>query len=202
MKHIADYKDPFHAVLEFEKSLADFTGSPYCITTDSCTHAMEISFRLINHSGPVSFPAKTYLSVLMTMHKVGVKYYLKDIDWKDYYIFEGSKIWDCARYLKKNMYQPGTLQCLSFGRTKPLAIGQGGCILTDDKDFYIRASRMRYDGRDIFSFAPWNLQKEFQEKVDYLMNLYYLVYLFLNRLMNLNYLMIGKKLLLHMMLLH
>jgi dTDP-4-amino-4,6-dideoxygalactose transaminase len=169
MKTLSDYQDAFFAIRDFEKAVAEFTGAPYCVTTDCCTHAIEIAFRLANNKSPVKFPARTYLSVLMTMHKVGTDYVLEDRPWRDYYIFEGSKIWDCARYFKKDMYVAGSTQCVSFGRTKPLTIGRGGCILTDDAELHRRASRMRYDGRDIFSFAPWDSQKEFEVGYHYYM---------------------------------
>ena len=45
MKTIADYKNPFDAIPEFESAVAKYTGAPYCVTTDCCTHAMEIAFR-------------------------------------------------------------------------------------------------------------------------------------------------------------
>jgi dTDP-4-amino-4,6-dideoxygalactose transaminase len=162
MISLGDYKDAFDAITDFESAVVKYTGAPYCITTDCCTHAIEIAFRLAHTGQAVSFPARTYLSVLMTMHKVGVEYTLKDLPWRDYYIFEGTAIWDCARYFKKDMYVSGSIQCVSFGRTKPLEIGRGGCILTDNYDLYQRANRMRYDGRDIFKYAPWVEQKEFE----------------------------------------
>ena len=158
---LSDYADAFDAILDFESAVAKFTGAPYCVTTDCCTHAIEIAFRLAHNGSEVAFPARTYLSVLMTMHKVGVKYTLEDRAWRDSYVFKGSNIWDCARHFEKDMYVTGAIQCLSFGRTKPLEIGRGGCILTDDKELYQRASRMRYDGRDIFNYSPWSSQKEF-----------------------------------------
>jgi dTDP-4-amino-4,6-dideoxygalactose transaminase len=60
------------------------------------------------------------------------------------------------------MYVPDSIQCISFGRTKPLELGHGGCILTDNKELYERASRMRYDGREIFKYTPWDSQIEFE----------------------------------------
>ena len=36
-----DYADPFDAVLDFERAVADYTGAPYCVTTDCCSHAIE-----------------------------------------------------------------------------------------------------------------------------------------------------------------
>jgi dTDP-4-amino-4,6-dideoxygalactose transaminase len=171
---LSDYADAFEAILDFESAVAKFTGAPYCVTTDCCTHAIEIAFRLAHNGSQVAFPARTYLSVLMTMHKVRVKYTLEDRVWKDYYVFQGSKIWDCARYFQKDMFVPGTIQCVSFGRTKPLEIGRGGCLLTDDVELYQRASRMRYDGRDIFKFSvgtkhTWDVQKEFEIGYHYYM---------------------------------
>jgi dTDP-4-amino-4,6-dideoxygalactose transaminase len=162
MIKLSDYADAFDAIKDFESAIAEYTGAPYCITTDCCTHAIEIAFRLAHDGSDISFPAKTYLSVLMTMHKVGVKYTLEDRAWHDSYVFRGSNIWDCARYFKKDMYTSGAIQCISFGRTKPLELGRGGCILTDDKELYERANRMRYDGRDIFKYAPWDSQVEFE----------------------------------------
>jgi dTDP-4-amino-4,6-dideoxygalactose transaminase len=174
MISITDYKDAFLAIKDFESALATYTGAPYCITTDCCSHAIEIALRLTHDGSPVSFPARTYLSVLMTMHKLDIKYDLEDIAWRECYQFKGSKVWDCARLLRPNMYVPGTLQCLSFGRTKPLQINRGGCILTDDKDIYQRASRMRYDGRDIFEFSigkehSWAAQQNFEVGYHYYM---------------------------------
>lgn len=160
MKTLSDFKNPFDAIIEFEQAIADYTGAPYCVTTDCCTHAIEIAFRL-NPVRYVEFPAYTYLSVPMTMHKLGIDYQLQDIKWKDYYCFKNSNVWDCARYFKENMYAAGSIQCVSFGMTKPLQIGLGGCLLTDNKDVYESASRMRYDGRDIFNYSPWAKQKEF-----------------------------------------
>ena len=58
------------------------------------------------------------------------------------------------------MYRAGTMQCLSFGHTKPLPIGHGGAILLDDKKAYETILRQRYDGRDL-TVAPWQDQKTF-----------------------------------------
>lgn len=158
---LQDYTAPFDAIKDFEKAIASYTGAKYCVTTDCCTHAIEIALRLTHNKSMVAFPAKTYLSIPMLMHKLNIPYELKDQSWRDYYQIEGTKIWDCARYLRTDMYVSGTIQCLSFGRSKPLEIGQGGCLLTDDQYLYEQASRMRYDGRDIFNYSPWSTQKEF-----------------------------------------
>lgn len=167
MKSLIDYSDAFLAIRDFESALCDYTGAPYCVTTDSCTHAIELALRITHDGSPVTFPARTYLSVLMTMHILDISYELEDIDWRESYQIKGTRVWDCARQLAPGMYQPGTIQCLSFGRTKPLEIGRGGCILTDDAEVYRRASMMRADGRDIFRYSigaehSWARQKNFE----------------------------------------
>lgn len=174
MRSLNDYTDAFLAIKDFEQAICEYTGAPYCVTTDCCTHAIEIAFRISHDGTSVSFPAYTYLSVLMTMHKLNIPYELEDTQWRESYQFKGTQIWDCARSFKPNMYETGTLQCLSFGRTKPLQIGRGGCILTADVEFYKRASRMRYDGRDIFEYSigmehSWATQKEFEIGYHYYM---------------------------------
>jgi len=166
---ITDYNDPFDAVLDFERAVAHYTGAPYCVATDSLTHAMEIAFRLTFNNNLVMFPARTYLSVLMILQKLNIPYMLTDEEWSGEYEFKGSKIWDSARRFDRHMYRDGQVQCVSFGRTKPLEIGRGGCLLTDNRELYEAASRMRMDGRNIFKYKPWSTQGEFNIGFHYYM---------------------------------
>lgn len=155
----------FDKILKFEQELAEFTGAPYAIMTDCCTHAIELCLRY-DQITDCSFTPFTYLSIPMTMHKLGINYsYFPDHlphrqHWSGEYKFEGTRIWDSARRLEKDMYRPGMMQCLSFGHTKPLHIGHGGAILLDDKQAYETILRQRYDGRDL-TVAPWQDQKTF-----------------------------------------
>ena len=149
----------FEKILEFESALAKFTGAPYAVMTDCCTHAIELCLRYDNIQR-VTFPAHTYLSIPMTMHKLGIKYNYNDKLWTGEYQFIGTRVWDSARLLKQNMYRPGQLQCLSFGYGKPLEIGRGGAILTDDIEVYKVLKHQCYDGRDL-SITPWEDQKVF-----------------------------------------
>lgn len=149
----------FDKILEFERALAEYTGAPYAIMTDCCTHALELCFRF-DRPRHVRFSAHTYLSIPMLMHKLGVTYELLDGDWIGQYPFHGSRIWDCARRLERGMYQPEQLQCLSFGHGKPLQIGRGGAILLDDKVAYDIMIKQRYDGRDL-DISPWQEQQVF-----------------------------------------
>jgi dTDP-4-amino-4,6-dideoxygalactose transaminase len=150
----------FDKIFEFEQALAKFTGAPYAVMTDCCTHAIELCLRYDNVSR-VLFPAHTYLSIPMTMHKLGIEYSYSDKLWTGEYQFIGTRIWDSARLLKQGMYRAGQLQCLSFGYTKPLEIGRGGAVLTDDVEIYDILSQQRYDGRDL-NISPWENQKVFR----------------------------------------
>jgi len=150
----------FEKITEFESALAEFTGAPYAVMTDCCTHAIELCLRYDNIQR-VTFPAHTYLSIPMTMHKLDITYNYTDKLWAGEYQFIGTRIWDSARLLKQGMYRPGQLQCLSFGHGKPLEIGRGGAVLTDDVDVYTALKHQCYDGRDL-SITPWEQQKIFK----------------------------------------
>jgi len=150
----------FEKITEFERALAQFTGAPYAVMTDCCTHAIELCLRY-DKSTRVLFPAHTYLSIPMIMHKLGISYDYTDKQWIGEYQFISTRIWDSARLLKQGMYRPGQLQCLSFGHGKPLEIGHGGAILLDDLDAYNTMIRQRYDGRDL-NTQPWEDQQEFE----------------------------------------
>jgi dTDP-4-amino-4,6-dideoxygalactose transaminase len=154
----------FNKLFEFEQALADYTGAPYVVLTDGCTHALELCFRYdkITHT---EFSAYTYLSVPMLMYHLGIKFTLTDQTWQGEYQFESTRIWDSARRLEHQMYRPGQFQCLSFGWTKPLQLGKVGAILTDDFTAYKYLSRMRSDGRDLS--IPW------QEETNLLLGYHY-----------------------------
>jgi dTDP-4-amino-4,6-dideoxygalactose transaminase len=150
----------FEKIAEFESALAQFTGAPYAVMTDCCTHAIELCLRY-DKSTRVLFPAHTYLSIPMTMHKLGISYDYTDKQWIGEYQFISTRIWDSARLLKQGMYRPGQLQCLSFGYDKPLSIGRGGAVLTDDVEVYDALKQQCYDGRDL-TVSPWENQKIFK----------------------------------------
>jgi dTDP-4-amino-4,6-dideoxygalactose transaminase len=156
----------FDDIRRFEVALANYTGAPFAIMTDCCTHAIELCLRQ-DKIKECTFTPFTYLSIPMTMHKLGIKYdYFPDTlkhrqEWVGEYKFEGTRIWDSARRLEQDMYKPGMMQCLSFGHGKPLRIGRGGAILLDDEVAYRDIIRMRYDGRDL-NIMPWVNQGTFK----------------------------------------
>jgi dTDP-4-amino-4,6-dideoxygalactose transaminase len=149
----------FAPILSFEKKLAAYTGAKFAIMTDCCTHAIELCLRYELPSN-LAFTAYTYLSIPMLMHKLNIEYRLIPEEWVGEYQFHGSRVWDSARRLEKNMYRDGQLQCLSFGRNKPIDIGRGGAILLDDERAYDIILQQRYDGRDL-TVSPWENQKDF-----------------------------------------
>ncbi|CAB4133646.1 DegT/DnrJ/EryC1/StrS aminotransferase [uncultured Caudovirales phage] len=149
----------FDDILTFEQELAKYTGAPYSIMTDCCTHAIEMCLRY-KKVKKTQFSAFTYLSIPMTMHKLNIEYELVSEKWDGEYRFYGTDIWDSARLLAPKMYREGMMQCLSFGQGKPLQIGRGGAILLDDREAYGILLRQRYDGRDL-QYQPWEMQRVF-----------------------------------------
>ncbi len=154
------YLSTFDKIFEFERELAAFTGAPYVVMTDCCTHAIELCLRY-EQVAHCEFTAFTYLSIPMTMHKLGISYRLLNETWTGEYRFAATNIWDSARRLESNMYRSGMMQCLSFGHGKPLQINRGGAILLDNKTAYDAIIQQRYDGRDL-NCKPWQSQKIFR----------------------------------------
>lgn len=167
---LANYDDPYKAVSDFEQKLSNLTGAPFVVTTDSCTHALELCIRLNKRHvmNPIGLPAKTYISVPMMLHKIGLQYEYTDYQWFDEYELKGTNIWDSARRCQQGMYMPDTMQCLSFGHGKPLEIGRGGAILLDNYEDYNLLKTMSYDGRDL-RYNKWEHQKTFAVGYHYMM---------------------------------
>jgi len=157
----------FDTLFKFEKALAEYTGAPYAVVTDGCTHALELCFRL-DRITYTEFTAFTYLSIPQLMYKLNVSYELKTEYWNSAgeYQFAKTNIWDSARLLKPTMYRSGMKQCLSFGHSKPLELGKAGAILLDSEWQYRELSKMRSDGRDL-RIAPWQDQLTFGEGYHY-----------------------------------
>lgn len=149
----------FQSLFDFETALAEYTGAPYVVLTDSCTHAIELClrFEVVRFC---EFTPFTYLSIPQLMHQLDISYSYKPEYWSSIgeYQFYNTRIWDSARRLERNMYREGQLQCLSFGHGKPLQLGKAGAILLDNKQEYEALSCMRSDGRDL-RIKPWEDQE-------------------------------------------
>lgn len=147
----------FESIKIFENKIAEFFGAPYAVAVDCCTHGIELCLRHQNISR-IDVPKRTYISVPFLAKKLNIKLKWKDENWQDYYYLtkNSTPIIDAAVLWKKDSYISGTLMCLSFQFRKHLALGRGGCILTDNKETASELKKMSYDGRhpDI----PWREQ--------------------------------------------
>lgn len=156
----------FDKILKFEQALGAFTGAPYVVMTDCCTHAIELCLRYVSPYKIVRIPARTYISIPMTLRKLDIEYMYEDEQWIGEYQIKETNVWDSARQLSVGMYRPGQMQCLSFGYEKPLEIGHGGAILLDNAQAYRTLLRQRYDGRDL-RITPWQEQRVFEQGYHY-----------------------------------
>jgi dTDP-4-amino-4,6-dideoxygalactose transaminase len=143
-----DFNNNNDFILLFEKKLREYTNAPYVVLTDSCTNALFLCLINLNNKIIVDVPRKTYVSVGQAVVNSGHAVNYVDDDWNGYYNLGGTNIYDYAVNFKRDIYIPGTLQCLSFQQKKSIGIGKGGAILTDDKAIYLKLKRMAWDGRD------------------------------------------------------
>jgi len=141
----------FDIVTRFENEIAEYFGAPYAVSTDCCTHAIELCIRYTK-TKKISIPKHSYVSVPMTAMKLNIDWSWREEEWKDFYCLN-NKIIDAAVLWKKNSYIPGTFMCLSFQFKKHLPLGRGGMILTDDKTAYEELIKLGYDGRT--RDKPW-----------------------------------------------
>lgn len=158
VKAFYDYDDARELVDIFEREVAYFAGSTYAVSTDCCTHALELSLRLkaeigeLKYGDTVVIPEYTYVSVPMTLAKLGLKWKYKDEKWEGLYEINTpglTRVVDGAVRWRRSMYIYGSLHCLSFQIKKRIPIGRGGMILTDNKDYYDWLKLASYDGRDL-----------------------------------------------------
>jgi dTDP-4-amino-4,6-dideoxygalactose transaminase len=140
---------------DFESLIANFFGAKYAVSTDCCTHAIELCLRLKEFNN-VTCPNHTYLSVPMTFSKLGLTWKFNRMNWEDYYYIGNTNVIDAAVLWKENSYIPGTLMCLSFQFKKHLSLGRGGMILLDNEKDYTDLKAMVYDGRE--RDIPWGDQ--------------------------------------------
>ena len=100
----------FEVVMEFEKKIAKFYGSPYAVAVDCCTHAIELCLRY-KEVKKYTVPPNTYPSVPNLAQKIGIEFEWEEQDWKDYYYLGGTNIIDGAVYWKRDGYVPNSLMC-------------------------------------------------------------------------------------------
>ena len=146
-------KMEFDIVDKFERTIADYFGSPYAVATDCCTHAIELCLRYEQYD-QIQIPEQTYISLPFTAEKLGLKWsWKKNYKWHDYYHIWNTNIIDAAVLWEENTYIPGTYMCLSFQFKKHLNLGRGGMILCDNLEHQKLLKKFRYDGR--LDDIPW-----------------------------------------------
>ena len=177
---------------EFEKSLCDYTGSPYAITLDNMSNGLflalyyEKNIKKSLNGDTITIPSRTYPSVPCEIIHAGLKVNFKKAQGKTLkgaYQLEGSNVWDSALSFTHNMYKHNTHMCISFtGPYKHFKLSKGGAILTDDHDAYLWFKRARYSGRrecsyhdDYFDMLGWNfyMMPELAARGLLLMNQFY-----------------------------
>lgn len=162
----------YQIVKNFEKNVAEFTGSQFAVAVDNCTNAIFLCCKYLNVKN-VFLPNRTYPSVPCSVIHAGGKVSFRDKNWIDdgFYKLDPYPIYDAAHMFEKNMYKTKTsctdkksFMCISFSATKPINIGKGGMILTNDKKSVDWFKQARYCGRhekslmdDNFEMLGWNM---------------------------------------------
>ena len=163
--------NPYKIVKMFEEEIADYTGSPYAVSVDSCTNALFLCCKYLKVK-EVEIPSKTYLSVPQSIINSGGEVVFNPSlnNWKGIYQLSPYPIYDAAKRFTSEMYIPGSLMCISFHIKKHLKIGKGGMILTDRKEAVEWLKMARYEGRserlyhdDDISEMGWNMYMTPQE---------------------------------------
>ena len=172
--------NPYQVVTLFEECVADYTGSKYAVSVDSCTSAlflcMMFQAKTNPHSTEVIIPSKTYLSVPQSIIHAGFDPVfdssVESNNWQGMYQLKPYPVYDAAKRFTSNMYIQDSFMCLSFHIKKHLKIGKGGMILTNDKDAVEWFKKARYEGRseklyhaDNITSIGWNMYMTPQEAV-------------------------------------
>jgi len=139
-------KNPYEVVRNFEQCVAEFAGSKYAVSVDTCTSALFLSCLYLKVD-EVTIPKHTYVSVPCAIIHAGGRVKFTDLDWKGLYRLEPYPIIDGALRFKRGMYVPGTYHCVSFHYKKQMPIGRGGIILTDDAEAVDWFKQARFNGR-------------------------------------------------------
>ena len=148
--------NPYEIVKMFEEEVATYTGAPFAVAVDSCTNALFLCCKYLEVS-EVTIPARTYLSVPMSIIHSGGTVKFEDKEWAGIYQLKPYPIYDSAKRFTSNMFIPGTLMCLSFHIKKTLALGKGGMILTDNYEIVEWLKKARYEGRSEVNYKDDNI---------------------------------------------
>lgn len=151
-----EWEDPRDVIDMFERKVAEFSGSKYAVAVDCCTHAMELSLRLllenkeVQPGDTITIPNHTYISAALMPMQIGFKVEFEDIEWSGIYQLKGTRVYDGAVRWNRGMYVgANALQAVSFQIKKRIPIGRGGVVLCDSKADFDWLKLASYDGRDL-----------------------------------------------------
>jgi dTDP-4-amino-4,6-dideoxygalactose transaminase len=147
------WTDPFEVVEIFENKIATFAGAKYAVAVDCCSHGLFLCLKYLKASGAISIPKHTYISVPMQILHAGCTVEFNETQWQKRYELHPYSIWDAAALWEPKMFVDDFF-VISFQIKKPLPIGKGGMILTNNKEAFEWLKKSRYDGRNIKSTQP------------------------------------------------
>ena len=156
---MTDVENNMEFVRMFERRLAVYTGFDEAVCVDCCTNGILVSLELLARKGRLdrstglALPARTYMSVPMTLRNNGWKVHFVDMDWTGRYRVGHTPVFDAATDLDKGMrrlYPFDVMACVSFQQKKRLSLGRGGAILLNSPADATALRRMVYDGRNPF----------------------------------------------------
>ena len=168
-------KNPWKVVELFERIIAEYAGSRYAISVDNCTNALFLCMKYlkVEDGCNILIPKNTYCSVPCAIINIGTCVRFEDLEWEGAYQLKPYPIYDGAVRFRKGMFSDilnscnnsNIFYCLSFHRKKPLAIGKGGMILTNNKEATEWFKKARYEGRntsimyknDLLTSLGWNM---------------------------------------------
>jgi len=155
-----DITNNMQFVRMFESRLASFTGFQQAVCVDCCTNGILMALELCSRNRTVNkaatrleIPARTYMSVPMTLMNNGWRVSLADISWHGWYRLGPTPVYDAATDFDAGMaarYPADGFVCVSFQQKKRLSLGRGGAILLNSAAHAAVLRRMVYDGRDPF----------------------------------------------------
>lgn len=145
---------------EFEKKFADYIGAPYCVMTNSCTHALNLAvaywkeFKDTDNTEVIRVPSMTCAATALAAIWNGFDVRFADLtDNTDFVMEETDNPSIPVHYAGKYNKQPapivedsahrilpesftGVTTCFSFYATKNLTTGEGGMIACANKGEY------------------------------------------------------------------
>ena len=150
----------YDVVAMFEARVAKHFGVKHGIAVDCCTSAIFLSlkYRMADEDynngvrRTALIPARTYISVPFALMDAGLMPRFHDEEWafRGYYDIRPWGVYDAAKLWRRPpgaVMGPRGLWCISFHIKKPIPIGRGGMILTNDAKAAAWLRKARYDGR-------------------------------------------------------